>query len=225
MLVIPLVPSNSPTLISLLRLSAHHLALAASAPQPLKTGTLSYLSVPVPVLIPFVVTSRPTTASDTRPSNPLNLSYCASDLALLTIVRIYKLYLLFYSLTYNNNNIRLTALCPGQPRWASTRKVKPIWILLKQQTVSGNGISWAICKSAPSSSQITMPAPHHWSFLRLDALPAAQPTASKHWRQYLLTYLKKKIYIIYNIWCIISRIAHFRNLGHSRSHANAILIY
>ena len=53
------------------------------------------------------------------------------------------------------------ALCPGLPRWAGTRKVKPIWILLKQETVSGSGISWAICKSAPRSRQITMPAPHH----------------------------------------------------------------
>ena len=26
---------------------------------------------------------------------------------------------------------RLTALCPGLPGWAGTRKVKPIWILLK----------------------------------------------------------------------------------------------
>jgi len=44
--VIPLVPSDSPTLISsLLRLSAHHLALAASALQPLNCGTLSLLSL------------------------------------------------------------------------------------------------------------------------------------------------------------------------------------
>jgi len=28
-----------------------------------------------------------------------------------------------------------------------------------------------------------MPAPHHSVFYRLDALPAAQPTASKHLRQ------------------------------------------
>ena len=76
------------------------------------------------------------------------------------------------------------ALCPGLPRWAGTRKeVKPIWILLKQETVSGSGISWAICKSASRSRQITMPAPHHSVFYRPDALPAAQPTASKHWRQ------------------------------------------
>jgi len=32
--------------------------------------------------------------------------------------------------------------------------------LLKQETVSGSGISWAICKSAPHSRQITMPALH-----------------------------------------------------------------
>ena len=43
--------------------------------------------------------------------------------------------------------------------WVSkwVRKVKPIWILLKQETVSGSGISWAICKSASRSRQITMP--------------------------------------------------------------------
>jgi len=43
--------------------------------------------------------------------------------------------------------------------------------LLKQETVSCSGISWAICKSAPRSRQITMPAPHHSVFYRPDALP------------------------------------------------------
>jgi len=37
-----------------------------------------------------------------------------------------------------------------------------------------------ICKSAPRSRQITMPATHHSVFFKLDALPAAQLTASKH---------------------------------------------
>ena len=60
----------------------------------------------------------------------------------------------------------LTALFPGLPGWAGTRKVKPIWILLKQETVSGSGISWTICKSAPRSRQITMPAPHRSVFLQ-----------------------------------------------------------
>ena len=62
------------------------------------------------------------------------------------------------------------------------QKGKPIWILLKQETVSGSGISWAVCKSAPCSRQITTPTPHHSVFYRPDALPATKPTASKHWR-------------------------------------------
>ena len=50
--------------------------------------------------------------------------------------------------------------------------------------MSGSGISWAICKSARRSREITTPAPHYSSVnYRLDALPTAQPTASKHWRQ------------------------------------------
>ena len=72
-----------------------------------------------------------------------------------------------------------TQPCKG-PLFGTTRKVKPIWILLKQEIASGSGISWAICKSAPRSRQIAMPVPHHSSFYRPDALPAAQPTTSKH---------------------------------------------
>ena len=58
------------------------------------------------------------------------------------------------STTYTHTHTRLMALCPGLPGWASTKKEEPIWILLKQETVSGDGISWAICKSAPYSRQI-----------------------------------------------------------------------
>ena len=60
------------------------------------------------------------------------------------------------------------------------QKGKTVWILLKQETVSGSGISWAICQSAPRYRQITTPAPHHSVFYRPDALPATQPAASKH---------------------------------------------
>ena len=72
--------------------------------------------------------------------------------------------------THTHN--RLTALFPGLPGWAGTRKVKPIWILLKQETASGSGISWAICKSATRCRQTTMPAPHQLVFYMPDALPA-----------------------------------------------------
>jgi len=56
--------------------------------------------------------------------------------------------------------------------------VRTICILPKQKTVSGMDI----CKSAPHPSQITTPAPTHYSaFCRPDALPAAKLTASKQW--------------------------------------------
>ena len=83
----------------------------------------------------------------------------------------------FFWLTHQITPIHLTALCPGLPGWAGTRKVKPMWIILKQETVSGSGISWAIRKSAPRSRQITTPAPHHSVFLQARC-PSCRPTNS-----------------------------------------------
>jgi len=54
-----------------------------------------------------------------------------------------------------------------------TMKVKTNLDLLEQEIVSGSGIC---C----TSSQTTMTTSHHSVFYRPDALPAAQPTASKH---------------------------------------------
>ena len=78
--------------------------------------------------------------------------------------------------THTHTHTHLTALSLELPRWAGTRKGKPIGILMKYETVSGSGISRAMCKSAPCSRQITLPA----VFYRPDALPATLPTASKH---------------------------------------------
>ena len=59
------------------------------------------------------------------------------------------------------------------------QKGKPIWILLKQETVSSNGVSWAICKSAPRSRQTTTPAPHQSFFTgRMPFLPPNQQRQS-----------------------------------------------
>jgi len=72
------------------------------------------------------------------------------------------------------------------PKWCPNTggvcKIGSFWSL-DQEIVSGSGISWVMCKSAPCSRQITMPPPHHC--YRPDALPANKPTASKHWRQKL----------------------------------------
>jgi len=52
--------------------------------------------------------------------------------------------------------------------------------LLKQETVSGSGISWAICKSASRFRQITMPATHRSVFFtgRMPFLPPNQQRQS-----------------------------------------------
>ena len=104
---------------------------------------------------------------------------------------------------FSYTHTHLMALFPGLPGWAGTRKVKPIWILLKQETVSGSGISWVICKSAPCSRQITMPAPHYSVFYRPDALPAAQPTASKHWRDYTPIQLPVQIWVLTSFYVFV----------------------
>ena len=76
-----------------------------------------------------------------------------------------------------HTHIHLMALCLGLPKWACTRKLKPIWILLKLETVSGSGISWAMCKPAPRSRQMTMPAPHPSVFLQAECF-SCHPTNS-----------------------------------------------
>jgi len=50
-------------------------------------------------------------------------------------------------------------------------------LLLKQKTVSGSGITWVVCKSAPRSRQITTPAPHHSVFLQAEC-PSCRSTNS-----------------------------------------------
>ena len=72
----------------------------------------------------------------------------------------------------------------GTTRVSRYQKGKQIWILLKQETVNGSGISWAICKSAPSSRQITTPAPHHSVFTgRMPFLPPNQQHQSTEGQQ------------------------------------------
>jgi len=62
---------------------------------------------------------------------------------------------------HTHTHTHLMALCPDLPRLAGTTKVKPIWILLKQETVSGSGISWAIimqvCTSLQTDNQASIP--------------------------------------------------------------------
>ena len=60
--------------------------------------------------------------------------------------------------THTDTHTRLTALFPGPPGWAGTRKVKPIWILLKQETASGSGIGcMQVCTSLQTDNHASNP--------------------------------------------------------------------
>ena len=104
---------------------------------------------------------------------------CTDCLVFGSLVYICNVLLTLPTYYAKHTHTRLTALFPGLPRWAGTRTVKPIWILLKQETVSGSGISWAICKSAPCCRQTTTPAAHHSVFTgRMPFLPPNQQRQS-----------------------------------------------
>ena len=76
-----------------------------------------------------------------------------------------------------STHTHLTALFLGLPGWAGSRKVKPIWILLKQDTVSGSGISWDItqvCNLLQTDNHDSTPS---LSFLQAGC-PSCRPTNS-----------------------------------------------
>ena len=80
------------------------------------------------------------------------------------------------NLTHRHTHTRLTALCPGLPGWAGTRKVKPIWILLKQDS------EWQwhqldrmqVCNSLQTDNHASTPP---LSFLQARC-PSCRPTNS-----------------------------------------------
>jgi len=72
---------------------------------------------------------------------------------------------------------RLMALCPGLPGWAGTRKVKPIWILLKQETVSGSAGSYASLHLAPDRQPHQHPTTQFFTG-RMPLLPPNQQRQS-----------------------------------------------
>ena len=84
-----------------------------------------------------------------------------------------------------STHTHLMALCLGLPRWAGTRKEKP-----NLDFTAARYCEWQwhqlghklVCTSVKTDNNPNTPP---LSFYRLDALHAAQPTESKHWRHCL----------------------------------------
>jgi len=88
---------------------------------------------------------------------------------------------------YNNNHFTALLILSGTTWVSWYQKSKTSLDLLEQEIMSGSGISWVICKSAPSCRQITMPAPHHSVFIsRMPFLPPNQQHQSTEgtWMDY-----------------------------------------
>ena len=80
-------------------------------------------------------------------------------------------------ITHTHTHTRFTALYPGLPRWAGTRKVKPIWILLKQETASGSGINWPYASMHLATDRLPCQHPTTQVFLQTGC-PSCRPTNS-----------------------------------------------
>ena len=94
---------------------------------------------------------------------------------------------LYIRYRYTHTHTRLTALCPGLPRWAGTRKVKT-----NLDFTEARDSEWQWHQLGHMQLWISLQTDNHastppLSFYRPDAFPAAQPTASKHWRHVNVT--------------------------------------
>jgi len=142
-----------------------------------------------------------------------------SDLLLFSCL-LYHRYMYIYTHTHPFNG------CLGLPGWAGTRKAKPIWILLKQETVRGSGIRWAICKSAPRCRQKPRQHPTAQFFTgRMPFLPPSQQhqstegtfstwdvvtTSPTHSSAFIGSVCRSKLYSRWRRW----RIVHCMVLHH-----------
>jgi len=96
----------------------------------------------------------------------------------------------------------------GTTRVSRYQKVKPIWNLLKQVTVSGSGISWDICKSAPRSSSLQTRCPFCRPTNSVKALKAKRDAHKRNLFPFFLPH---------DIHCsvvVVASILHLQRRGH-----------
>ena len=95
----------------------------------------------------------------------------------------------YIDFTHTHTHTRLTAHCPGLPRWSGTRQLKPIWILLKQEivTTTTTDSEWQwhqlghmqVCTSLQTDNHASTSL---LSFLQAECPSCRQPRVWKHWR-------------------------------------------
>jgi len=97
----------------------------------------------------------------------------------LLLLGLYLYHNYYYYYYYYYNQFTALWILSGTTWVSQYQKGKTNLDLLEQEIVSGSGISWAICKSAPCPRQITKPAFHHSVFTRrMPFLPPNQQRQS-----------------------------------------------
>ena len=84
--------------------------------------------------------------------------------------------------THTHTHNRFTALFPGPPGWAGAR-IELLDFMMQGKINGGRHTDHPAGRHSIRTSQCPPPPSPH-IFYRPDALPAAQPTASKHWRHW-----------------------------------------
>jgi len=127
------------------------------------------------------------TCETCHPRSYLNLEYIVNMETMEFLTDLLLLYMFYTHCLEQQHTHICTALCPGTTGWAGTRKVKPIWILLKQvasklwqsvqQTTAASAGPYASLHLAPDNYTSTAPL----SFLQAGR-SSCHPTESKHWK-------------------------------------------
>ena len=117
-----------------------------------------------------------------RSSSLHRLLHHSTSLTSLSRQTLFCLLPITHTHTHTHTHTRLTALCrdcPGEPVQKGKTNLH-FTEARDSEWQCGSGISWAICKSAPHSRQITTPAPHHSVFFtgRMPFLPPSQQRQS-----------------------------------------------
>jgi len=119
----------------------------------------------------------------------------------------------FTALLYMSGTTRVSRYQKGK-----TRKVKTNLDLLEQD--SEWKWQWHLLgyMQVCTSSQTTTPTSHHSIFYRPDALPAAQPTASKHWRQCMYVRMYAYVYTVNSRWAASTNSENKTGITHNWLH-------
>jgi len=112
--------------------------------------------------------------------------------------RIFCIFIVTERFYVTHTHTRLTALCPGLPRWASTRKVKPIWILLKQEKWQWNPLGHIqLCTSLQTDNHARTP-PLSFFTGRMPFLPPNQQHQST---ESFYVNVCKRLSCLCRVWC------------------------